>query len=173
MSKINATFDIENKEWNIETVEPNPMHSDLNIIFTSSVEVVKFNNLAFGASVTSNEQPVLSQFFPTYGVTYDSSASGSVFEKLGWSCTPETEYIISLWAEIAGEKTEISYTVTSPRTEQPFPSWTWDSTTKIWNPPIPRPENAVKEWNEEIGDWQDVVATIPDTVPTPFPVTPQ
>ena len=116
---------------------------------------------------------MLSQFFPTYGVAYDSCTSGSVFEKLGWPCTPETEYIISLWAEIADEKTEVSYTVISPRPEKPFASWTWDGTTKTWNAPIPRPENVVKEWNEELGQWQDVVAEIPDTVPTPFPVTPQ
>ena len=63
MSKINATFDIENKQWNMETVEPNPMHSDLNIIFTSSVEVVKFNNLAFGANVTSNGNLCYLNFF--------------------------------------------------------------------------------------------------------------
>ena len=39
MSKINATFDVENKEWTMETTEPNPIHSDLNIIFTSLLQL--------------------------------------------------------------------------------------------------------------------------------------
>lgn len=173
MSKINATFDVENKEWTMETTEPNPIHSDLNIIFTSSAEIVKFNNLTFGVSVTSGGQPVLSQFYPTYGVIYEAANNGSVFEKVSWSSTPETEYIISLWAENAGEKAETSYTFNSPRPEQPFASWTWDATAKQWNAPIPRPENEVKEWNEELGQWQDVLAEVPDKVPTPFPVNPQ
>ena len=172
MSKINATFNIDNNAWNIETTEPNPMHTDLNIIFTSTEEIVKFNNLAFGVNVTSNGQPVLSQFFPPYGAVYDSAMKDSVFEKLGWPCIPDTEYVVSLWVENAEEKTEISQTVVSPKPEKPFASWSWDNTAKTWNAPIPRPENLVKEWNEELGQWQDVVAEVPDTVPTPFPVTP-
>jgi hypothetical protein len=78
-----------------------------------------------------------------------------------------------LWVENNGEKVEETSTFNSPSPEKPFASWTWNGTTKTWNAPIPRPENVVKEWNEELGQWQDVVAEIPDTVPTPFPVTPQ
>jgi hypothetical protein len=39
---------------------------------------------------------------------------------------------------------------------QPFPSWTMDTNTPKWIPPIPRPEGVVGtyfDWNESEQDW--------------------
>ena len=50
--------------------------------------------------------------------------------------------------------------------KQPFPSWTLDTTTWLWNPPVPRPEDDSinKIWNEDTQSWGPL-----DIVTTPYP----
>jgi len=43
----------------------------------------------------------------------------------------------------------------------PFPSWVLNKNTYAWEPPTPRPENVVSQWNEETVSW--------DLVPSPYP----
>lgn len=175
MSKINATFNTSSNAWILESTEPNPFHIDLNIIFTSDIsdtEFVTFNNLSFGISVTNNTNLIFEKFYPTYGATYESAATNSVFETTGWSCYPETEYVINLWLENAEERTETSYTYTTPRPIPTFQSWSWDTTTKKWTPPIPMPEGPLQQWNEELGNWEEIKAEIDPTAPVPPPPPP-
>jgi hypothetical protein len=39
---------------------------------------------------------------------------------------------------------------------QPFPSWTLDTTTYQWQPPVPRPEGSYK-WDEATLSWIETV----------------
>lgn len=170
MSKINATFDINSKEWTIEATDPSPVHTDLNIIFTAEEELIKFNNLSFGFKVTNNDVLVFDKFFPTYGVRYEETVKDSVFESAGWPCVPEANYVIDLWLENNEERIETSYTCTTPRPIATFPSWTWDVEAKTWVPPIPHPEGVPKQWNEELGNWEEITAEIPPGSPVlPMP----
>lgn len=43
---------------------------------------------------------------------------------------------------------------------QPFESWTLNEETCLWEPPIPRPEDATKiyKWNEETRTWDSLSA---------------
>jgi len=44
---------------------------------------------------------------------------------------------------------------------QPYPSWSLDTDSATWLPPIPYPEgNVIYQWDEETGDW---VPFIPET----------
>lgn len=171
MSKINAAFNINSNEWALEATEPNAFHIDLNIIFTSDTEFITFDALSFGFVVIKNGIPVFEKFYPTYGVNYAGATNGSVFEKAGWECAPEDEYVINLWIENAGTRTETSYTFSSPRPIQPYLSWSWNTETKTWNPPIPQPEGTLKQWNEELGNWEEISAEISSIVPDPLPTT--
>ena len=38
-------------------------------------------------------------------------------------------------------------------TPKPYPSWSLDVETAIWQPPIPRPEDGHWEWDEESQVW--------------------
>ena len=36
---------------------------------------------------------------------------------------------------------------------KPFPSWTLNEDTCLWEPPIPHPEGKARKWNEENQTW--------------------
>lgn len=39
---------------------------------------------------------------------------------------------------------------------KPFPSWTMNTETWLWESPVPIPETGGPwEWNEELGEWQE------------------
>lgn len=41
---------------------------------------------------------------------------------------------------------------------KPFESWTLNTDTCLWNPPVPYPtDGIVYTWNEELGDWEAVI----------------
>jgi len=42
---------------------------------------------------------------------------------------------------------------------QPYPSWTLDEDTCLWNPPIPRPQDGkFYNWDESIQSWIEIQA---------------
>lgn len=41
---------------------------------------------------------------------------------------------------------------------QPYPSWTLDTATWIWVPPVPRPEGLTWEWDETSQSWVEMVS---------------
>ena len=43
---------------------------------------------------------------------------------------------------------------------KPFPSWTLNEQTCLWQSPIPYPNNGkMYNWNEEIGNWEEINLT--------------
>ena len=43
--------------------------------------------------------------------------------------------------------------------QSPFPSWTLDNTTWLWQSPVPRPDDGkFYDWNEELKNWVEVTA---------------
>lgn len=42
--------------------------------------------------------------------------------------------------------------------QQPYPSWSLDEFSCIWQPPVPMPETGGPwEWNEELGEWEEII----------------
>jgi len=39
---------------------------------------------------------------------------------------------------------------------QPFPSWTLNNTTWLWEPPVPMPEGGIYNWDEATTSWVEV-----------------
>jgi hypothetical protein len=41
---------------------------------------------------------------------------------------------------------------------QPYPSWSWDSSLKIWKPPVPMPEDGtLYHWDNDTETWVETV----------------
>ena len=40
---------------------------------------------------------------------------------------------------------------------QPFPSWTLNTTTWLWEPPTPMPEGGIYTWDEATLSWVEVI----------------
>jgi len=40
---------------------------------------------------------------------------------------------------------------------KPYPSWTLNNTTWLWEAPIPMPTDGMYKWNEELGNWSAVI----------------
>ncbi len=39
---------------------------------------------------------------------------------------------------------------------RPFPSWTLNSSTYLWEPPVEEPKEGLYEWNEESRSWDEL-----------------
>ena len=46
-------------------------------------------------------------------------------------------------------------------TEQPFPSWTLNDTTYIWEAPVAYPDSGDYVWDEESGSWVEYTPSNP------------
>lgn len=44
---------------------------------------------------------------------------------------------------------------------KPYPSWTLDE-NKVWQPPTPKPESGISDWDEESKQWIDITPVIID-----------
>lgn len=41
---------------------------------------------------------------------------------------------------------------------QPYPSWTLNKTTWLWEAPVPMPlDNKIYKWNEDINNWEELI----------------
>ncbi len=40
---------------------------------------------------------------------------------------------------------------------KPYASWVLNNTTWLWEAPIAMPTNGIYEWNEELGNWSEVI----------------
>ena len=43
---------------------------------------------------------------------------------------------------------------------QPYPSWTLDQDTLVWNPPVARPSEGYHRWDEEQLNWVEILQTV-------------
>ena len=49
---------------------------------------------------------------------------------------------------------------------QPFPSWIKDEETYLWQPPTPRPEEGLYEWDEATVSWVEIPVEEQPETPT-------
>ena len=64
-------------------------------------------------------------------------------------------------AALRGNYAGIGYTYDSTHdvfyAPQPYPSWTLNNTTWMWEPPVPYPtDDKMYQWNEEVRNWVEV-----------------
>ena len=154
MSKIIATDHFETQNWEVTFEDLVPNYADLFIGFTDGAPVVEFKDLKFKYELKQDSNIKKYGVFPPPGVKYvRTDQPYIVVERL--NLVLETDYELYLWAENGGESFEITVSFTTPRPEQPYPSWTWDG--KKWNPPVPYPDdNKFYTWDEDALDWVEV-----------------
>ena len=39
---------------------------------------------------------------------------------------------------------------------KPYPSWTLNEDTCLWEPPVPHPEGVERNWNEDNQSWDEI-----------------
>lgn len=151
MSSIIATDDLKTLDWEVQIIDLDPTYADLYIGFTNEEPVVSFNDLQFKYELRQGENIKQYGVYPPPGVRYiRSDQAYLVVERL--HLKPENTYELYLWAQNAGKGFEIITPFTTPRPEQPYPSWTWDG--EDWIPPIPMPDDGkLYVWDEATLSW--------------------
>jgi hypothetical protein len=78
-------------------------------------------------------------------------------------CDEDAEIAISGVLEILTEQEFLSRKEIEILARKPFSSWVWNETTQYWEPPFPRPADAIinggnvaYEWNESIVNWSPI-----------------
>jgi hypothetical protein len=156
-SYIIATDDIRTGTWNIRTENLKPFQSQLLIGFTGEPPVVTFDNLSFGYELRDSSSSTISQgSFPREGQNYVNTEADEAqwIESINLITIPETDYNLHMWCVNGGNRFEKDFTFTTPRPTQPFVSWTYDSETYKWNPPVEYPNDGeLYLWNEDTQSW--------------------
>ena len=154
MSKIIATDHFETQNWEVSFEDLAPTYADLFIGFTDDAPVVEFKDLKFKYELKRDGNIKQYGVFPPANTRYvRSDQPYIVVERL--NLKTETEYELYLWAENGGEAFETTVSFTTPRPEQPYPSWDWDG--EKWNPPVPYPDDdKYYTWDEETQSWVEV-----------------
>lgn len=147
--------DLDNLEWTL-VGELEYHSSNIRIGFSRGQQIpVVFDDLSFGYSVYHNDNKILSNSFPPPGITYKSSDEEAMVIDVLNNIVPEETYTFNLWAKESGNEIISSFDLLSPRPTQPFASWTYDTSIKMWIAPISPPKDGNKyEWNENSLSWK-------------------
>ena len=161
MGKLYATDNFKTGNWSLDTSEIGPKSNDLFITFTEEAPVITFKDLKFGYELKQDGNIKQYGVYPPPGVRYkrsDQEYLVSVRLKL----ETEEPYSLFLWAENDGERFEKEFDFETPRPRQPYDSWTWNSSDKVWEASEPRPDDGNNyRWDEETTSW--VVAETDET----------
>jgi hypothetical protein len=153
MSKIIATDHFKTSNWEVTFEDLAPTYADLFIGFTENAPVIEFKDLKFKYELKQSDNIKQYGVYPPSGVRYvRSDQTCLVVERL--KLEMETEYQLYLWAENGGQSFETTVTFTTPRPEQPYNSWTWNTETQTWEAPTPYPDDGeTYSWDEENQQW--------------------
>lgn len=147
--------DISNKTWVKEDQQEQSYALEVLFGFRDDGKLpVEFNSLSFGYSVYLGEDEVYKKSFPLDGVTYISTDQDYLEPSVVPYLIPEKNYLLNVWFENAGERSEDLLYFSLPKPPQPYPSWTYNEDIGYWEPPvaIPDEENAYI-WDEETQQW--------------------
>ena len=147
---ITAAFDLT-AGW---TFDGDPA-TDFGIRFTDGdADRLYPNALGFGWTVEVNGEETESLSWPPAHIVIRELTPSRVFPY--WiAALPDDEVTLSVWASVAGVRTDGQMVFTIPRPKQPFPSWTWED--GAWTPPVPYPDDGeMYGWDEDAQGWTPV-----------------
>jgi hypothetical protein len=152
--KITAVYHTVNKEWSVESTDAYAPDCDMHISFTSETTEMSFNDIKFGYKLTLNNTVISENNYPLDNIKLETAVSGSPVAMPRFTVTPGVTYSLHLWAEDAGQRGESDTVIEMPKPEQPFPSWTWDTTDNRWSAPVQHAtDGKLYTWNEETRSW--------------------
>lgn len=162
MNTIKSTFNIDTKEWEIDTTTTEFVTTfyEVQFAFCSNEEVTVFSDLRFGYELLRNDKEfhgeafVISNSYPKDSARLLQVTSTTPIQTDKITCIPAISYTLKFWATNAGEQSETEHVFTAPTPPAPFVSWTWNGTE--WVPPIARPEGTPAFWNETTQAWVPV-----------------
>jgi hypothetical protein len=154
--------DLNEKSWKVEgDADAFSMTYEISVK-RGSEEVVYFDELSFGYEISEGGDLVAEESYPPENVVYRSSDQEFLASGLVSDLSPEKEYFARLWIKEGGEEFEETFSFTTPKPPQPYPSWTWNEETSGWESPIEYPTDDpdnVYFWKEDELKW--VVAEEP------------
>lgn len=162
MNTIKSTFNIDTKEWEIDTTTTEFVTTfyEVQFAFCSNEEVTVFSDLRFGYELLRNDKEfhgeafVISNSYPKDSARLLQVTSTTPIQTDKITCIPAIGYTLKFWATNAGEQSETEHVFTAPTPPAPFVSWTWNGTE--WVPPIARPDGTPAFWNETTQAWVPV-----------------
>ena len=156
MNKIIATDNFKTQNWILDTSGIGLHYNDLFIGFTDEAPIVEFKNLNFGYELRQNENIKSYGVYPPANTKYVRSDQ-EYLVSVRIETQPNETYELFLWAENDSIKIEKTFELNIPKPQQNFESWTWNDINKIWEAPVPYPEdNKIYTWNEETQNWEEV-----------------
>lgn len=170
MNTFKSTFNVDTQEWTV--VPPAKCHHfvEFQIAFTGNNPHIIFDDLSFGfelikdGDLSAGEAFIDAKRFPEHGIIISEVFSDLPAGVYVINVPCETDLVLKLWSVNAGQRNDFSYTFTSGRPEQPYPSWTWSGSE--WQAPVARPKALTTPmwWNEKDQQWEDVPSN-PEELP--------
>lgn len=154
--------DIATKTWSRVDEENQSRFGNFFFGFRNNEQLpVSFNEMRFGYTLANSDGVINEDRSPLEGISYVSSDENYLYSNTVNDLVPDEEYVLSVWAENAGERWEEEFSFTIPRPESPYPSWIYDDETHSWNAPVAYPENGgTYFWNENIGEWEEIQGNV-------------
>jgi len=153
MSKIIATDHFETSNWEVTFEDLASNYADLFIGFTDQAPVIEFKDLKFKYELKHEGNIKQYGVFPPPNTRYiRTDQKYLVVERLNLKM--ETNYELYLWAENDKEVFEATVEFTTPRPAQPYPSWTWNNESQVWESPVLYPDDGgLYLWDEDTQEW--------------------
>jgi hypothetical protein len=149
---MDMIFDIATGSLAIDTASVTPWGADLRAVIQRHGHVINLRGVNMRLTVTAGGAEVFDMHLPAAGVRYkqtdqDILATGRV----EW--LPDQAVFVQAWCKTnTGDEATATASFTSPRPDQPYPSWAW--TNGAWVPPVAYPDDGqFHEWDEAGLAW--------------------
>jgi len=149
-----AKLNVSTEEWEVSVENLELFVPFIQVGFTANSLPVLFDRLSFGFSATINGEKTLEVVHPKEGIVYDSTDQEYLTTDLV-PAIPDSIVSLDFWAENNGKRYEHSFSFTSIRPIQMYPSWVWDPEQSAWAPPVeyPEDESVYYVWDEDSLSW--------------------
>lgn len=147
--------DVATNEWSLVSDVEEPDGLVIYVGFTDLGNLpVAFDGLSYGVSVLDKGRVIFESDKPLAGTVYESTDQQFLDYFLIPNVKAGFSYSVHVWAENAGIKWADDFSVTLPKPEQPYLSWSYDKVLGVWVAPKPHPDDDyVYSWDEESVSW--------------------
>ena len=156
MSTLSLKNNLIESNWEMTAQNINPYFMDLCIGFTSDSSPVVFSDLYFKFELKKGNEIVNYGEYPVAGARYiQTDEEFLVVQRI--SLVPESNYSIYVWSINQRVVSESTFDFSTNRPPQPFSSWIWDSENKVWEAPVPYPDDGNNyRWDEDTQSWVEI-----------------
>lgn len=156
---MKITFDIHNKNFNLDLEEIDPYYDYLDLKFSFTEDGIReatFTDLSFGYSLLDESEEMSKNEYPKENIEYlfNDQEYLELSRVLGFRSN--RNYVISVWVINAGSQYLEDLSFYFPKPLKPFNSWVWNDAIIQWQAPVQYPggdEEPFYIWNEEDQSW--------------------